>query len=102
MNKIREIIAKLMTGKKKEIDLLDYESTGNTNVIKHRVRKELGRWKKLVVKGGYWMIETTGVGGLIVMALLVVVMSVLSYNWGTPNNVYECTERFGTELEWVD
>lgn len=95
MNKPREIAEKLKKGKLLESDLLEYETKGNTNVIKFRVRRLLGFGKRLIVKNGYWMIQRTGgVAGLIIMAILVVVMSILSYNIGKPNTIDACLEQF--------
>ena len=95
MNKIKRIIDKLTDAGDEgvqEIDLFnDFERSGAVRVTKHRVRKTLKTGQTLVVKGGVWFLQRTGgVAGFAIMAILVVVMSILSFNAGRVDTVAQC------------
>ena len=84
----------------KETDLFYlHEMGGAIRAARTRIRKALGFGKKLVIKGGVYFIERTGgVVGFLIMATLVVVMSILSYNVGLPDTVYQCGDLFDYEI----
>ena len=102
-NKATRHIEKIEKAGKKgvlETDLFnDYESddavrTGRTR-IRHELKKHWKSGKKLVIDGGIYFIERTGgVAGFAIMAILVVVMSVLSYNIAMPDDIYQCGDLF--------
>ena len=102
-NKQDRLIDKIEKSGKKgvlETDLFYFHEMGGAiRATRTRIRKTLGFGKRLVIEGGVYFIERTGgIAGFITMAILVIVMSVLSYNAGTPNNIYECGDLFGREL----
>lgn len=106
-NKEQRHINKIEKAGKKgvlETDLFnDYESDDAVRTGRTRIRKELKKhWKsgkKLVIDGGVYFIERTGgVAGFAIMAILVVVMSILAYSAGIPDNIYQCGDLFGKDL----
>lgn len=129
-SKISRIFSVLQKAKGKgikEIDLLDdFESKGNTRVIKYRLCKFLGDSEGVVVKDGVWflaedywnmtkvefrdlmfrfmLMEISHKNSLVIIAI-VGIMSVLvavafsvGYNMGVPDTLQRCVEQFDSDL----
>lgn len=120
-NKLTRIFSQLQRSKDKgvlEIDLLkDWETPGNTRLIKHRLNKMLGG-NAIVVKNGIWYLSEyywsmtknefkesvnqmnliyliqknslVVLGVVCVLSILVVAAFTIGYILGVPNNIETC------------
>lgn len=106
-SKPKRLIAKIIQAGKKgilESDLFYFHEKGDSiRKTRQRITEELKkRWwstKKLVIKGGTYFIERTGgIEFFIVMAILVVVMSVLSFKAARVSTHAQCESIFGATI----